>query len=71
MSHTLKIFLKVIHARIYKKAEKNMSQEHLGSVMNLELEKLYLAYKYLFNDAVISTKKYICALSISRKHLRK
>jgi len=27
ISHTLKIFLKVIHARIYKKKEKHMSQE--------------------------------------------
>ncbi|KAL4096625.1 hypothetical protein QTP88_021544 [Uroleucon formosanum] len=30
MSHTLRIFLKVIHARIYKKAEKHKSQEQFG-----------------------------------------
>lgn len=30
MSHTLKIFLKVIHARIHKKAEKHTSQEQFG-----------------------------------------
>jgi hypothetical protein len=30
MSHTLKIFLKIIHARIYKTAEKHMSREQFG-----------------------------------------
>lgn len=60
MSHTLKIFLKIIHGRIYKKEEKQMSQEQFGFRRDLELEKLYLAYKYWINDVVKSIKKYIC-----------
>lgn len=72
-SHALKIFLSIIlniilnNARIYK----NMSQEQLGFRNGLGTSDALFSTKYLFNVAVISTKIYICALSISRKHLTK
>jgi len=67
MSHTLKIFLKVIHTRIYKKAEKHMSQEQFGFCNELGTREALFSIQILVQRCRdINQKVYLCFIDFER-----
>jgi hypothetical protein len=67
MSHTLKIFLKIVHIRIYKKAEEYMSQEQFGFRNGLGTKEALFSIQILVQRCQdINQNVYLCFIDFEK-----